>query len=84
MPQAPNGSGDGVLAGASRDSFFLDLRGLPRTGALRGWLIEPHPYYSVGAEWNDALPEANTAVFAMSKAFDGLIYFRRGSAAVVQ
>lgn len=84
MPPAPDGSGDGVLARALLDNFFLNVRRLPGSSVLGKWLTEQHAFYSVGAEWNDAMPEANASVFSMSKAFDGLIFFRRGRAATVR
>jgi erythromycin esterase len=79
MPAAPQDSGDAVLARASKPIFFLDMRCLP-DGPAKVWLTEPHKFYSVGARWNETVPDANTAVFPMSKSFDGLIFIREGHA----
>jgi erythromycin esterase len=80
MPPAPEGTGDEVLALARLPSFFLDIRRLPEDSFLWKWLIEPHRFYTIGARWNDALPDSNISVFSPSRSFDGLVFFREGRA----
>jgi len=80
MPQAAQDTGDGVLRLSGMPSFFLDLRSLSKTGDLSGWMAAPHSFYAVGALWNQASPESNKSVFAMSSTFDGLIFIRNGHA----
>jgi hypothetical protein len=80
MPQAAQDTGDGVLRLSGLPSFFLDLRRLPKTGDLSSWMAAPHSFYAVGARWNQASPESNNSVYAMSSTFDGLIFIQNGHA----
>jgi len=80
MPQAVQDTGDGVLRLSGLPSFFLDLRSLSKTGDLSRWMAAPHSFYAVGALWNQATPESNKSVFAMSSTFDGLIFIQNGHA----
>ena len=44
-----NGRADAILSAAGTPVFFLDLRLVPRDGALGAWLAEPHDFHSLGA-----------------------------------
>jgi erythromycin esterase len=81
MPPAAKHAGEGPLARAFLPSYFLDMRSL-QDGAARGWLNQPHAFYTVGARWNEKVLDANTSVFSMAKSFDGLVFVRQGHASI--
>jgi erythromycin esterase len=81
MPPAAKHAGEALLARAHLPSYFLDIRNLP-DGIARAWLTEPHAFYTVGARWNEKVPDANTSVFPMARSFDGLVFVRQGHASI--
>jgi hypothetical protein len=73
-PAPPEGSGDAVLSAAGLPQFFLDMAGLPGSGALARWLADAHLFHDLGAYWVLDDPDASLQPLELSKCYDGLFF----------
>jgi hypothetical protein len=80
-PPSPEGSGDAVLSAAGLPQFFLDMDGLPGSGALARWLVEAHLFHDLGAYWVLGDPDASLQPEELSKWYDGLFFVEEVHAA---
>ncbi len=72
LAASPEGTGDAILSGAGMPVFFLDLRAVPRTGALGEWLAAPHDFHSAGRFVT--IGGENMKRISFSESFDGLVF----------
>ncbi len=72
---SPEGSGDAILSAAGMPTFFLNMAGLPRDGPLARWLTEEHLFHHIGGLVAIGGESLNLQPTALSKSFDGIIFF---------
>lgn len=84
---APAGSIEAELAAARDESFLVDLRGAPTSGAISDWLSAPHGYrwaggYNVPADFFESSKDVSKLMPMIPRVeFDGLAFLARTSAA---
>ncbi len=84
---APAGSVEATLAAARAESFLVDLRGAPASGAISDWLSAPHGYrwaggYNVAADFFESSKDASKLMPMIPRVdFDGLAFLARTRAA---
>lgn len=78
---APEKSLDAMLAGAGLQLAALDLRALPKEGAVARWFGAPQQTRSIGAAFSDRQAAAFLANQIAPKVFDALLFVENTTAA---
>jgi erythromycin esterase len=78
---APDDSLDRTLAAAGIPLFALDLRGVPRDGAVAKWFSRTHPSRSIGAAYSDSLAPSLWATTPANDEFDVILFVEKTTAA---
>jgi len=81
VPPAPPGSVDETLARTGHAIAAFDLRRAPRTGPVADWLSAPHLARSIGAGFQDSLPQAYFLRSILPENYDALLFVERTTAA---
>jgi erythromycin esterase len=79
--QAPNGTLDRTLASVGPPVFAVDLRRLPKNGAVARWFAQPHPSRSIGAAYSDTIAPSLWSNWSAHGNFDVLLFVEKTTAA---
>jgi erythromycin esterase len=72
----PEDSYEYYFRGAELPRLFLDLRGIQPGSPATDWLLEHHPFRSIGAVYNESSPSEFFQRVALPQVFDVVIYFQ--------
>lgn len=78
--QAPNGTLDRTLASVGPPVFAVDLRRLPKSGAVARWFAQPHPSRSIGAAYSDTIAPSLWSNSSARGDFDVLLFVEKTTA----
>jgi TonB family protein len=78
---APEGSLDAMLASAGLQIAAIDLRSLPKEGAVAKWFSEPRATKSIGAGYGEEFVAKFLAKQVTPKIYDALLFVERTTAA---
>jgi erythromycin esterase len=76
---SPEGTGDAVLNGAG-SLYFLDVRSVPRGGALGAWLAAPHRFNRAGGVIMLGGPGASMVPEVVTESYDGVVFVEESHA----
>jgi erythromycin esterase-like protein len=79
--EAPNGTLDRALASVGPPVFAVDLRRLPKSGAVARWFAQPHPSRSIGAAYSDTIAPSLWSNWSARGDFDVLLFVEKTTAA---
>ena len=79
--QAPNGTLDRTLASVGPAVFAVDLRRLPKNGAVARWFAQPHLSRSIGAAYSDTIAPSLWSNWSARGDFDVLLFVEKTTAA---
>jgi erythromycin esterase len=72
----PEDSYEYYFRSAELPRLFLDLRGIQPGSPATDWLLEHHPFRSIGAVYNESSPSEFFQRVALPQVFDVVIYFQ--------
>ncbi|MCU1263756.1 MAG: hypothetical protein JWM21_74 [Acidobacteria bacterium] len=78
---APEGSLDAMLASAGLQIAVIDLRALPKEGAVANWFSEPRGTRSIGAGYGDEFAANFLVKQNTPKIYDALLFVEKTTAA---
>ena len=78
---APEGSLDAMLASAGLQIAAIDLRALPKEGAVAKWFSEPRATKSIGAGYGEQFAANFLAKQVTPKIYDALLFVEKTTAA---
>ena len=78
---APEGSLDAMLASAGLKIAAIDLRALPKAGAVANWFSEPRATKSIGAGYGEQFAASFLANQVTPKIYDALLFVEKTTAA---
>jgi erythromycin esterase-like protein len=78
---APEGSLDAMLASAGLQIAAIDLRALPKSGAVANWFSEPRATKSIGAGYGEQFAANFLAKQVTPKIYDALLFVEKTTAA---
>jgi erythromycin esterase-like protein/beta-lactamase regulating signal transducer with metallopeptidase domain len=81
VPPAPQGSLDAVFAATGIPLFALDLRQVPKSGAVAEWFSRPQKSRSIGAVYSEETPEAFMSSLKAPDTFDAILFVETTTAA---
>src|SRR6202008_3172047 len=81
VPPAPEGSLDATLAATGIPLLVLDLRNIPKEGAVADWWKQPHQTRSIGAVYSEAASANYLMTQQAPKAYDVLLFVEKTTAA---
>jgi erythromycin esterase-like protein len=81
VPPAPEGSLDATLAATGIPLLALDLRNIPKEGAVADWWKQPHQTRSIGAVYSEAQAANYLSNQRAQAAYDVLLFVEKTSAA---
>jgi erythromycin esterase len=84
LPLAPatKVSVEGLFAEAGMPRFILDLRSVPKEGALGRWLSRARPHRAIGSAYDPLQPVTSYAPTILPETYDGIIFIEQSTAAV--
>lgn len=80
VPPPPAGSLDATLAATGIPMFVLDLRRVPRTSPVAGWLATPRQTRSIGGVYVEDAPYQHLAALDIPNSFDVLLFVENTTA----
>jgi len=80
-PPAPAGSLDATLAASGIPILALDLRQLPKTGAVGQWWNEPRKTHNIGAMYSEASADNYLQAMRAQESYDALLFVEKTTAA---
>jgi erythromycin esterase-like protein len=81
VPPAPAGSLDATIAATGIPLLALDMRNLPKEGAVADWWQQPHLTRSIGAVYSDAQSATYLMNQRVQNAYDVLLFVEKTTAA---
>lgn len=78
---APAGSLDATLAATGIPLFAIDLRKIPKAGAVETWFSQPHRSRNIGALFADDMDKQFLVDITAPRSFDALLFVERTTAA---
>ncbi len=76
VDRPPAGSYEHLFQSAGIPIFLLDMRNAASAREAGSWLLQSHPFRSIGAGYDPGDPQQGFWTAALAKAFDMVIYFQ--------